>query len=111
MTDPKLKNWSRTCEGAKWLCKDLYKGKINPHRDHTHAVYKKCPLYLYYTKAIFQQNCKKTIEAFIAVNKIGDDTLLQWVEDGKLPNSYKTGKSYVALLLYVQIRCKVTFLF
>ena len=101
MTNAKPKNWSRTCEAAKWLRKDLYEGKINPHRDQAHVFQENCSLYLYYTKVIFQQNYKKTIEAFIVVNKIGDEALLQWVEDGKIANSYKTGKSYVVLLLYV----------
>ena len=36
------------------------------------------------------------VEAFIVVNEIGDEALLQCVEDGKLPNSYKIGTSYVA---------------
>ena len=109
MTDTKPKTWSRTCEAAKWLSKDLYEGEIDPHRDQTHVVQENCPLYLYNTKTIFQQNFKKTIKAFISVSEISDEALLQWVEDGKPPNSYKTGKSYVILLLYVQIRCKVTF--
>ena len=101
---------SRTCEAAKWLCKDLYDGKIDTHRDRSHVIQENCLLYLYYTEAIFQQNYKKTIEAFIAINKIGDEALLQWVvQDGKLPNSYRTGKAYVVLLLCVPIRCKVTF--
>ena len=60
-------------------------------------------------KATFQQNFKKIIKAFIAINKFGDEALLQWVEGGKLSNSFKTDKSYVALQLYVRIRCKVTF--
>ena len=101
MSDAKPKNWSRACEAAKWLRKDLYEGKIDPHTDRAHIVQENRPSYLYYTKAIFQQNFKKTIEAFFAVNDIGDEALLQWVEDGKLPNSYKTGKSYSRLLLYV----------
>ena len=91
MTYAKPKNWSRTCEAAKWFCKDLYMGKIVPHRDQAYVVQENCPLYLYYTKVIFQQNFKKTIEAFIAVNEIGDESLLQWVEDGKLLNSYRIG--------------------
>ena len=77
MTDDKPKNWSRTCEGAKFLCKDLYKGKIDPHRDRAHGVQEDCPSYLYYTQEIFLQNFKKTIKAFIAVNKIGDQALLK----------------------------------
>ena len=111
MTNAKPKIWSRTCDAAKWLRKDLYKGKSDLYRDRAHVVQEICLSYFHYTKAIFQQNFKKTIEAFIAVNKIGDEALLQLVEDGKLPNSYKTGKSYVALLLYVQSRCKIFFNF
>ena len=102
-SNAKPRNWSRTCEAAKWLCKDLYEGKIDPHRDLAHGVQEKCPLYLYYTMAIFQQNFKKTVNAFIAVYNIGDEALLKWVEDGKLPNSYKTGKFYEASILCVQI--------
>ena len=110
MSNAKPRNWSRTCEAAKWLRK-LYEGKIDPHRDWAHVVQENCPLYLYYTKAIFQQNFKKTVEAFFAITNIGDEALLKWVEDGKLPNSYKTGKFYVASIMCVQIRCKLTFLF
>ena len=109
MTNAKPKKWSRTCEAAKWLHKDLYEGKIDPSRDLAHVIQKRCSSYLYYTKEIFQQNNKKKIKAFIALVEIGDEALLQWVEDGKLPNAYKTIKSNVALLLYVQIWCKVTF--
>ena len=61
MTDAKPKNWSRTCEAAKWLRKDLYEGNIDPHRDQAHVIQENCPLYLYYTKEISQQNYKKTI--------------------------------------------------
>ena len=67
------------------LRKDLYEGC----RDQAHIVQENCPSYLYHMKAIFQQNYKKTVEAFITVNKIGDEVLLQWVKDGKLPISYK----------------------
>ena len=111
MSDAKPENWSWTCEDAKWLCKDLYEDEIDPNRDCTQVIQKHCPSYLYYTKAISNKNRKKNIEAFIAIKKIGDEALLQLVEDGKLPNSYKKGKSHAAFLLYVQIRCNVTFLF
>ena len=77
MTNAKPKNWSRTCEAAIWLRKDIYEVKIDPHRDQAHVVQENSPSYLYYTKAIFQQNYKKTVEAFITVNKIGDEALLQ----------------------------------
>ena len=97
--DDQRKAEKLACEAAKWLCKDLYEGQFYPHRDRAHVVRENCHLYLYYTKAIFQQNLKKTIELFIAINEIGDEMFLQWVEDRKLPISYKIGKSYVTLLL------------
>ena len=103
ITNAKPKNWSRTCEADKWLRKDLYKGKIDHHKDWAHVVQENHPSYLYYTKAIFQQNFKTTSKFLIDINEIGDEALLQWVKDGKLQNSCKTDNSYVSLLLYCPI--------
>ena len=43
MTNVKPKNWPRTYETAKWLCKDLYEDKIDPHRDQAHVIKENWP--------------------------------------------------------------------
>ena len=92
-----LKYWTRTCEAAKQLRKDLAEGIIDPRSYKPALVQKKRDVYLTYPRSRFSSNMRNIVTDFEVVSQLGSEKILEWVETEKPPSRQKSkeGKSYI----------------
>ena len=89
--DAEPKNWSRSCDAAKQLRKDLYENIIDPD-EAPRKVQETRPLYKTVPKTKFAPNYRNLANDFVMMRELNDeDALKAWVEDGK-PFQRKQGK-------------------
>ena len=83
--DAEPKNWTRNCEAAKQLRKDLADGIIEYKNYKPAMEQKKRIIYQSFPKARFSANMRNVVTDFEAVAPLGGDRIMEWVENGKPP--------------------------
>ena len=83
--DTEPKTWSKNCEAAKQLRKDLADGKINPKDYKPKHVYQMRDVFSKYTLQRFGQNLKNVVTDYLSAISLGDDAVAYWLETGKVP--------------------------
>ena len=83
--DTESKSWSKVCEAAKQLRKDLADGKINPKDYKPKHVYQMRDVFSKYTLQRFGQNLKNVVADYLSAISLGGDTVAYWIETGKVP--------------------------
>ena len=97
------KNWSRSCEAAKQLRKDLAEDIIDPRSYKPALVQKTRDVYLAFPKSRFSSNMRNIVTDFEVVSQLGSEKIMEWVETGRPPSRPKSkeGKSYITVYFIV----------